>query len=91
MILIYHLQHHLRIEGIINMVRGQNIIIKLVFLSLLFLFISCDGINYSVKEITSLESSSSTPNQKDSVENNDSDGNSRFSDEADLLEEIYFR
>ncbi len=73
------------------MVRGQYIIIKLVFLSLLFLFISCDGINYSVKEITSLESSSSTPNQKDSVDNNDYDGNSRFYDEADLLEEIYFR
>ena len=73
------------------MVRGQNIIIRLVFFSLLFLFISCNGINYSVKENTSFESSSSTPNQKDSLVNNDSDGNSRFSDIADLLEEIYFR
>ena len=73
------------------MVRGKNIIIRLVFFSLLFLFISCNGINYSVKENTSFESSSSAPSQKDTIVNNDSDGNSRFSDEADLLEEIYFR
>ena len=53
MILIYHLQPHLRIEIISRMLRGQNIIIKLVFFPLLFLFISCDGINDSVKENTS--------------------------------------
>tara|TARA_B110000014_G_C19983295_1_gene509186 strand:- start:9 stop:230 length:222 start_codon:yes stop_codon:yes gene_type:complete len=73
------------------MVRGQKIIVKLTFSLSLFLFISCDNINYSFREDTSFESSSSTPNQKDSVVNNDSDENSRFSNEADLLEEIYFR